>query len=550
MPVRESNLRRTIAAISGFPFYLWALGGHPALHLYAENLGLVFDQEVIAVIALVLAATTIAFLVTNLGIRNRHKTAFLVGVCSLFFSLAGHVYDVLLLTIPFETWTTIVLIALGLILLVLHTKGSARVFEQVSFSINVVVFALLIFPTVTVAAHLLSQPDLALISDPNGKSYTTVLSIPKTMDSPTHPDIYYIIPDGYPSDSWLQNEMNYDNSDFSRALESRGFVVADHAQSNYGATLLSIASVMNMQFYDTNESALGDLEYLRLSIADNKIARHLLKRGYTYIQFLSGYLLPSPIADINLDFGPTGPIKIEFDWSDMSRMRITDPRGNEFNDNDIRRFYKQSFISLYLESTPLRILTSDIVAQIRRGNIAPYTLYDRDRFMDTINEIERIVAMPEATFSIIHLMKPHLPTVFDAQGDTVSANWFPSHEQYFDEFSFTNSVFIQMIDTILDASENQPIILFQADHGSTYGAVWTAEERLTHFDAYAAYFLPDRWPISFPGRFTLINSFPLIFNEVFDTDLVVRSNQLFDLPFGYDAPFEQLDVTDDFAHRP
>ena len=37
----------------------------------------------------------------------------------------------------------------------------------------------------------------------------------KISDSATHPDIYYIIPDGYPSDAWLEEAMNYDNSYFT-----------------------------------------------------------------------------------------------------------------------------------------------------------------------------------------------------------------------------------------------------------------------------------------------------------------------------------------------
>ena len=65
--------------------------------------------------------------------------------------------------------------------------------------------------------------------------------------------------------------MNYDNSRFTQALVDRGFTVVPHAQSNYAATLLSLASVLNMQHYSSNPSPLGDLDHLRLSIADSKL---------------------------------------------------------------------------------------------------------------------------------------------------------------------------------------------------------------------------------------------------------------------------------------
>ena len=107
-----------------------------------------------------------------------------------------------------------------------------------------------------------------------------------------------------------------------------------------------------------------------------------------------------------------------------------------------------------------------------------------------------------------------------------------------------------MIDMILDGSSNEAVIIFQADHGTTYGDVWTKNKRrLVHFEAYAAYYLPDSYSIDFPEPFTLINTFPLIMNELFETDFELRSDRLIELTTGYDAPFEQQDVTDIFAHK-
>ena len=106
--------------------------------------------------------------------------------------------------------------------------------------------------------------------------------------------------------------------------------------------------------------------------------------------------------------------------------------------------------------------------------------------------------------------------------------------------------FLQMIDTILNDSINQPVIIFQADHGSTYGGDWTDDDRSANFDAYAAYHLPSTHSLSLPQPYTLINTFPLILNEVFGTEYALQDNLLFELPNGYDAPFEQIDVTEEF----
>ena len=134
-------------------------------------------------------------------------------------------------------------------------------------------------------------------------------------------------------------------------------------------------------------------------------------------------------------------------------------------------------------------------------------------------------------------------------GQSRKANWLPSHDEYFAEFSFTNSKFLQMIDTILENSRNEPVIIFQADHGTIFGRVWTDDRRLTLFESYAAYNIPDPYSVEFPKPLTLINTFPLILNKVFGTEFELREDLLYELTIGYDAPFEQVDVTGAFVHK-
>lgn len=50
-------------------------------------------------------------------------------------------------------------------------------------------------------------------------------TISNAMDSESRPDIYYIIPDAYPSDIWRRETMSYDNDRFTQALKDRGFVI-------------------------------------------------------------------------------------------------------------------------------------------------------------------------------------------------------------------------------------------------------------------------------------------------------------------------------------
>ena len=534
-----------LPAILQQPFYLWLIGLYPVLHLYAENLGLVKDREVPIVCAAMIAATTAAFLLANRTLQNRHKTAVILSACSLAFSFSGHAYA-LIGTLFLWEWTILVLVALAILLSRLWRGNSRHICSRVTPLFNLIVLSLLAIPCTRIITSYVSnsiyiQPvsaydDPATARDPG----------PKVYDSDSHPDIYYIIPDGYPSDPWLKNEMNYDNSNFSAALEERGFTVVKHAQSNYGATLTSLASILNMRFLDNNPSPFGDLDFLRISIADSVVARQLQQLGYTYVHFLSGYMLPSPIADINRDFTPLGPIEITVDERSFATIVIdgTAIDGNLVNSS---HFYKQSFIRLYLDTTLLRIARSQLERFIYSGEFEPYDLTAPARFLDTIEEIKSIASMPEATFTVVHLMKPHSPTVFDANGQSVEANWHPTHDEYFAEFTFTNSKFLQMIDSIIEVSDHEPIMIFQADHGSILGSLSNEDSRLTLFDSYAAYYVSGAYSIDFPKPFTLVNTFPLILNAVFGTDFEYQPNRLIELQSGYDAPFDQLDVTSAYA---
>ena len=206
-------------------------------------------------------------------------------------------------------------------------------------------------------------------------------------------------------------------------------------------------------------------------------------------------------------------------------------------------------MSLYLDTTLLRIVYSRLKDLFFQGDSEPYSLFAPERFLDTIDEVKSIAPMPEATFTIIHLLKPHLPVVFDEYGGFVAKNWKPGNREVIAQYKFVNSKFLEMIDTILEESQNPPVIVFQADHGSTHIDGDKDFRFLVHIAPYAAYHLPDTYSISFPKPFTLINTFPLLLNEIFETKYVQNVDRLFDSPLQYKAPFEQIDVTADYLGK-
>ena len=271
--------------------------------------------------------------------------------------------------------------------------------------------------------------------------------------------------------------------------------------------------------------------------------------GYTYIHVLSGLLLPSSIADINRDYAPAGPIDIELGQSDFSAAILYHAETGISTMLDRGYLYKQSFLSLYHDTTLLRIVKSQLNELFYTDEFMPYHVYAAERFLDTVADVESFASMPEATFAIVHLLKPHAPIVFDERGEIIPAIEGRSPLDHLAEFEFVNSRFLRLIDTILKNSQNPPIIIFQADHGSTFGFHRSDDKRFILFDVYAAYYLPEGYIVEIPQPYTLVNSFPLIFNEVFAKNYVLLEDRLMELLRGYDAPFEQRNATDEFLDK-
>ena len=532
-----------LAAVLQQPFYVWLLGIYPILHLYSENLGLVKDHEALLVCGAILAATTLAFLIANRVIRSRHKTAFMLSICSLVFSLSGHVYVLAFIPRSLFVWSLLMLIALAILLIRLWRSDSREVYLRMTPIFNLILTALLMIACANIVSSIVAMSNNVQFISAFNSITTAKDETAKVYDSAAHPDIYYIIPDGYPSDNWLQKTIGYDNSAFTNALKDRSFIVADHAQSNYWATLLSLASILNMQYYEHNPSLYADLDFLRFSISDNKVARLLQQIGYTYVQLLSGFWIPNPHADIIRDFAPGGTIEFEVSQSDFS-MAILSGLSKQWKAVPrLENYYKQSFLPLYLETTLLRIVSTRLNWLFFQDDSQPYSLFSPQRFLDTIDNLESISRMPEATFTIVHLLKPHLPVVFDANGKFVEQNWKPSNSEVIAQLKFVNSKFLEMIDSILEDPRNSPVIIFQADHGATHVDGDEEFRSLVHFSPYTAYHLPEGYSISFPEPFTLINTFPLLFNEIFETNYEIKEDRLFEAPLGYKAVFEQQDVS-------
>lgn len=543
-------MKKALGTALGQPIYPWLVGISPILHLYKENLGLVIDSEVIACILLMLLGTGIVFYIFNFLVQSVQLAAFITSLCSLVFSLSGHIYVLVFIPHSLGIWTLLVSAGLACCIFALRKTRPRDFYAKATPSFNLIALALLALQLASLIVAWVESSKFVQIYAENIPNTSPGTNAPKAKDSATKPDIYYIVPDGYPSDALLKSTENYDNSDFTRALEDRGFQVVGHALSNYTTTLTSMSSVLNMQYYHSNPSPYSDGDYLKLEGANNKVARLLAEKGYTHIQLLSGSFIPSLMADIIRDFTPEGTIDIDVDIKTISEGLFTGALANSTDLAAIERSYKRSFYTAYMDTTLLRLARSRLEPLLQKAHGLPYHPSAPERFLETIDEVVKISEMPEATFTIVHLLKPHSPVVFNEDGLSIPWNDRPSLEEFIAELRFVNSTFLHLIDSILARSKNPPVIIFQSDHGSTRGMAPGAGERLTQFDIYAAYLLPAQFSIKFPKPFTAVNTFRLVLSSVFGSKFELQTDKLFEQPRSYKRLFKQVDVTKEFLNDP
>ncbi|MEM7454297.1 MAG: sulfatase-like hydrolase/transferase [Planctomycetota bacterium] len=344
------------------------------------------------------------------------------------------------------------------------------------------------------------------------------------------PDIYYIIVDAYARHDVLQSMYKFDNSEFLNQLRSRGFFIGDQSRSNYHLTETSVASSLNMTHL--GELGLDDFETripVRSLIKDSAAVRFLKSAGYSTACIESGK------SDTSCE---------DFDWYYESPFAL-----NEYQD------------VLYHGSVLPELLPGDYVRSAARLH--------GDRVLNSLEMIPMIVdEKDKPTFVFSHMLSPHPPFVFDAEGNEVEhygyyliadADSFTTpnggdvelyRNSYVEQLKYMNGRLLTMIDAIR-AKNREAIIIIQGDHGPRMGFADVEGEGADPnaryregFSILNAISVPPRFRPQLYSSITPVNTFRVIFNEVFRTNLpVIGDNSFFEDQYAFrDATPEALPV--------
>jgi hypothetical protein len=524
-----------IRQVTNWVLYPWILTLYPIVYLYSINLRDIREAGVWQTMAVALAVVTVVELVWYGLLRDIHKAGVVTGVMAIIFLTYGHLYQG-------QVWLMPAMLGLGAVGIVLIIR-SKKLWRQLTPSLNMITIALLLFPTWTVIDYMLNEAGKGQTA--NANPLERAVDTPARMNSPDYPDVYYIIFDGYSSNNYWLREYGYDNSAFTDALESRGFYVAYDSQSNYGVTIMSLVSSLNMRYINENDrttSQTYDVEtkqYLRSLIANNTVADRFKQMGYEYLYFLSGYLSPSVLADENIGFFPDG----------IRRISGLDTKATG-HEGDWA--YKQPFLPFFLETTLLQSQAKHIESQEADW---PFPVYSAEIVQGTLEELRNIPNRDEATFTFAHIIKPHYPIQFDQDGNVIDVQFLhedPAKSEYFfEQLLYINDEILALVDEIIAASSVPPIIIIQADHGSDLGEPHEAN-LWTYYEILNAYYMPGDGTTALFSDIAPVNSFRVVFNEYFNGEYELLKQNRYTLPDAWHKNdyFTQILYTDDRRLNP
>lgn len=516
-----------VQRLERLPIHPFLFAVFPVLVAFTGNLdSLTWPQLIRPLAVSELLAVTLFLLGRALFLARRRAAIFSTSML-IVASSYGHIHHLI------ENWSLggahlghhgwlLALFALFLASLVILLRSRQVPEGWPTSTLNIVGAAALI---IQVSSAPFVQKDLEVVN-PSAKLPDSLPAQP-ALDG--LPDIYYIILDGYGRQDVLSLLYGFDNSDFINWLQSHGFYVASQSHPNYLITTLSLTASLNMQYIGELEDTYG-VAFNEASVAQlihhSTVQAWLEGVGYQTVAFDTGYG-PTTIEDVDVYIGSRaskqGPLDI------LIQPRITRLEG------------------ILLDTSIFQAIQD---YQVQHGNPgifeATYSEH-RERIRTEFALLDVIPEWPGPHFVFAHVIAPHPPFVFGPVGQPLTPSYLYTLADHHDDFvnygtreeyvegyvgqlKFVNHQIQKAIESILSKSGTQPIIIIQGDHGP--GAYYTADslsdtylpERASNLNAYL---VPASMKNDLYPTITPVNSFRLLFRDVFQTDIDLLADETY-----------------------
>jgi hypothetical protein len=471
----------------------------PPLFHYGNNAAILLLSSLIRMLMFYWALAIMLYIIFLMFSRRRPtQAANATFVFLIFFNIYGAAYDYFLKLDIFQVehyslLPFFVLLAVYASWLITRIKAaySIRFWNSMVFILGVLV----IFNLIKIIPVEIKK---------GGKPTTNAPIAVDTNLSVDHgyPDIYYVIFDEFSGfepmrEYWHNQEVD----DFVQFLKSKGFFVAEQSHGSSIDTLHLMATWLNYQEYSLNAPDPWKIWFD--DIADNRAMRYLKSQGYTTVLFdetkFAYPSAPSIKADYSFNYVQSSAIDLGFLFDEFGIMTA---------DNTMLR----AFSKLYKLNNPA-------IAQ------------HRNMIFFTVVKVADLNEVPSPKFVYVHLMLPHFPFMFTENGNLVDPTFYYNWNYYLGNYKFATHIAEKMVDNILSQADptRPPIIILQSDHGArnlkaeSPGSVILENypEEFKTSILFALY-VPGYDTSALPQNIDPINTFPIVFNYLFDANIPLK----------------------------
>lgn len=329
------------------------------------------------------------------------------------------------------------------------------------------------------------------------------------------PNIYYIVLDGYPSSSFLKENLNLYPNTLDSGLAKRGFYIAKKSTSTYNYTAFSIASVFTMTYLswirNSSYRSPEDFNKAALLIKKAPMFNWLQKNGYTINNF--------SFFDINKERSIT----------DTKYYYVISP--NIVFRNTLWNKIKWEVIPALFPTFVERLNREQAIDVEHK--LANYKAYDKMVYNLLIKKNSS--TKNNRFFTYAHFEMPHSPYLYDSSGKEYSAyevygtDTLKRKKMYTNYITYVNKKITAAIDSILINNPMPPVIIIQSDHGCREGLTGAARQH--YFQNYSAFYFPDKNYSMLNDSISNVNTFRIIANKFFNQKLPLLKDSTIYLKF-------------------
>lgn len=463
-----------------YPFFL---GWYPIFALRNHNINYVDLATTIRTLMIVTFGLTFIHLLTGVVIRDLEKQSVITGLIAILSLSYGHIYIQLgeYLGEPIHhryLAGAYILVFLCMTLLALRNGQIAKNLAKFLAITSLVLIFMATYETLSYDIKLFRAMNAA-------KKLSTTNDL--TLKKETLPDFYMIILDAHTRSDVLKARYGYDNAAFTQQLAEMGFFVAECSQSNYASTKLSLVSAT---FGDYIRTIVPEGETVP-PLESSPVNQILKSLGYKTIAFenrASGHFDLDEDLHLARNQAAFGKFDIIGGFNEFERMMV---------DTSFMRF----------------VFDTEIIPGFNDLRLRDWEY--KEHYYQTnyiLSELEKIPDISGPKFVFTHIMVPHSPFIFNPDGTyqhtTNSISGYRSNVEFID-----NRLPV-ILQTIIEKSDPQPIIIVMGDHGPATNKKVTREMRMATLNAYL---VNERAKTQMYTSLTPVNAMRIILNAHFNT---------------------------------